>query len=80
MAGQPEKMPMAASADSARELLGEPRFTEEMALIDSSGSLRVGIPAAAVKFLAFQARETREVEVYDDGIFIPVSTDGGSDE
>jgi hypothetical protein len=78
MAGKPDKKPMATSADSARELLGEPRFTEDMTLLDRDGSVRIGIPISAVKFLAFQAGETQEVEVYDDGVFIPAS--GGRNE
>ena len=71
MAGKPSDHPMATNADSATSHLGEPRFVEDMKLLDSGGSIRVSIPIAAVKFLGYQQGEYRAVEVYDDGIFIP---------
>jgi hypothetical protein len=71
MAGKPQERPMRVNSDSAQEHLGEPNFTEEMSLQPSGGSTLIGIPAAAVKFLGYEVGESREVEVYQDGVFIP---------
>lgn len=72
MAGKPQKRPMATNADSATPLLGNPKFIEEMTLIQTGGSVQIGIPYAARQFLGYQPGEIRAVEVYEDGVFIPM--------
>lgn len=62
---------MGTKSDRAKPHLGEPNFSEEMTLQPKGGSVIIGIPAAAAKFLGYPVGETRRVEVYDDGIFIP---------
>lgn len=62
---------MRADSDPAQPHLGEPNCTEAMTLQPSGGSVTVAIPAAAVKVLGYEVGESREVEVYDDGVFIP---------
>jgi hypothetical protein len=71
MAGKPQERPMRVDSDPAQPHLGEPNCTEEMTLQPSGGSVTVAIPAAAVKVLGYEVGERREVEVYDDGVFIP---------
>jgi hypothetical protein len=60
MAGKPEKMPIGASADDSKALLGEPRFAESMTLIQTGGSVRIGIPYAARQFTSMTS-EKREM-------------------
>lgn len=67
---------MRVESDEISQYLGSPRFTEEMALQPSGGSTLIGIPAPAVKFLGYEVGERREVEVYDDGVFIPAEVPG----
>lgn len=62
---------MGATSDSARPHLGEPNHTEEMSLTDNGGSVTVTIPSEAAKIYGYVVGETREVEVYADGVFIP---------
>jgi hypothetical protein len=71
MAGKPTKRPMRVSSDGATEHLGDPNYTEEMSLQPSGGSVVVAIPSAAAKVLGYGVGERREVEVYEDGVFIP---------
>lgn len=71
MAGKPTERPMRVDSDAVSAHLGEPNFTEDMSLQPSGGSVTVAIPAAAVKVLGYEVGEKREVEVYDDGVFIP---------
>jgi hypothetical protein len=71
MAGKPEERLMRPSSDTARSYLGDPKCTESMRLGDTGGSVRVTIPDVAAKFLGYEPGETREVEVYSDGVFIP---------
>jgi hypothetical protein len=71
MAGKPQERPMPVNSDAVSAHLGDPNCIEEMSLQPSGGSVTVAIPAAAVKFLGYEVGETRAVEVYDDGVFIP---------
>jgi len=71
MAGKPQKRPMAVQSDDARQHLGDPEYTEDMSLQSSGGSVLVSIPSAAAKVLGYDVGETRRVEVYQDGVFIP---------
>lgn len=80
MARKPENKPIAASADDARTLLGEPRFTESMTLIETGGTVVVTIPHAARQFFGYEVGEERTIEVYDDGVFVPVNSPVSSDD
>ena len=62
---------MNPNSDRAQSYLGEPKCAEDMRLGDHSGSVRVTIPDVAAKFLGYEPGETREVEIYEDGVFIP---------
>lgn len=77
MAGKPQKRPMQMSRESTGEPEREPRARPEMSLIRNGGSVSVTIPAFAVKLCGYEVGETRPVEVYDDGVWIPR---GESDE
>jgi len=76
MAGKPQKRPMRPNSDRAQTHLGEPKCTEDMRLGKHGGSVRVTIPEVAAKFLGYEPGETRAVEVYDDGVFIPREAPG----
>ena len=71
MAGKPEKRPMDRSRESTGSPDREPRVRSEMSLIKNGGSVSVTIPAFAVKLCGYEVGETRPVEVYDDGVWIP---------
>lgn len=67
---------MRVNSDAVQGRLGEPNFTEDMSLQPSGGSVTIAIPAAAVKVLGYEVGEKRDVEVYDDGVFIPAEVPG----
>jgi hypothetical protein len=71
MAGKPEQEPMPVDSTAKRDGRGSDPYTEKMSLQNNGGSVSVTIPAAAVKVLGYNVGEKREVEVYDDGVFIP---------
>ena len=62
---------MRPDSEPVRDYLGNPEHTEDMSLQDNNGSVTVTIPSAAAKMLGYAAGDTREVEVYPDGVFIP---------
>lgn len=71
MAGKPDTHPMAADSQATETPGGEPRYVEDMTLVQNGGSVRVTIPVAARKFLGYETGETRRIQVHDGGIWIP---------
>ena len=71
MARKPQNRPMGASTDTAESYLGQPKCTEKMVLQCNNNSVRVTIPRVAAQFLGYDPGEAREVEIYEDGVFIP---------
>jgi hypothetical protein len=81
MAGKPQNRPMQHDRKSTGEPEHEPRARPEMSLMKNGGSVTVSIPAFAVKLCGYEVGETRHVEVYDDGVWIPRQPpDGVNDE
>jgi hypothetical protein len=62
---------MEANSDTARSHLGDPDFTEEMSVLTKGASVSITIPSIAVRYLGYEVGEKREIEVYEDGVFIP---------
>jgi len=42
-----------------------------MSVLTKGASVSITIPSIAVRYLGYEVGEKREVEVYEDGVFIP---------
>jgi hypothetical protein len=78
MAGKPNQHReiMETRARQARD--GEPNYSEKMSVRYAGNSLVIGLPATGTNVLGITDDDDLEVEVHDNGFWIPIG--GGPDE